>query len=1260
MSITSNANNFSEFISSGVDPRTGTYSFSIKLSEFLSHKTVGVTFSLMLHYSASSSNDMGFGRGWALALSRFDRHSNNLSLSTGQNFKIEFNRTTNEYDIPYRKLKDVKVFYDDSMSAIKVVYKDGRQEFIDYTTGTMTKMVSNQGLETHFSYTDYNQQKVLWKIADNAGRELTIDTWSSPSKVTITDNVNNSLYQKLEVTKANNGIYQRLASVVLPDMESTFYLEYEYAASNGYDLITRVTHPTGMVERMTYLHNGHSLPEDAPIASAPYITEHRILPGANQFPQVTTYTYSDKNYLGFASERTFIAGEDTLFKARADYEYSSTETINNSLAITRYYNKYHLQIRADYRRNGTLYRQENNLYFAETNVAIEYQPATYTLLKESRVTHYEDGNSRVYTFRYNYDDYGNQVYIQESNGDEVSRTFYSSSGEGENCPAEPNGFVSFLKSETIQPAVTTNGEVERTTTMTYQSLPKIGGGNFIVLKRTQNYLETIDYTYFNDVSALQHGQPKSKSTTVNNQTSTDSIVYQYTNTTLTTTTTVTTHDGLSATNSAKIRLSDGQGFESTNTEGVKSSVDYDSLGRITQRTSAVGTINETRLAYVYRVGAGLNQLTTTDSKGNQQVERYNNAGNTISVSQSDSEGMLRELSTLNYNNFGQLISQTDLDYLPGNNTLSLITQYEYDLRGEVNKITHPDGRVETITQSPVSLTTRYDIRGLMSEISLLDLTGQLISKETLDSAGRRLAYTRNTYDGFGNLLTVTDTSGHVTEYAYDSADRPTRIRRMVDGTNVDITTEYASFSNDNLPASIYVNNTLIGSRVYDGLLRITTETSTSGTEQRHYDSTFTAPSSVTTAKNETLEFTYNKNLEVITHSSVRGQADLNATYTHDPLTGAVTQHQNLNSNSQYVYANNGTLLEESATFSDNVLRRCLYTYSPAGRLLAKTDYFGNNTLYNYDSYGRLSQISSTQSGVTTTSIFTYDNYSRVTRYDTAKGSDMVSVRITLNDIGLETQRQVYLNDQLDFSLAQNFNDDLQISEKIYQQGGETTTENMTYDALHRLTNYQCTGPNAPADEFGNSYQRQQFSYDIYGNITRVISTFEDSSTNTAQFVYDAMDPVRLTALSNTHGDYPSSLSFEYDLAGNLLNDEKGRRYTYDALNQMHSISDGENNVLSNYSYDGTGTLVSQTQNNALIYLYYQGEELVNELSESVHSSYHKIGGAVTGRTVSSDNFNQHQFLLQNAQGSTLTTWTKPQGSEQRTKARRSYTPYGEG
>ncbi|EPF2929941.1 hypothetical protein ACSL9C_002823 [Vibrio navarrensis] len=81
-------------------------------------------------------------------ISNADNFSDYISsLSTGQAFEIEWNHQRNEYDIPYRKLKDLRVFYIDESEEIQLVYKDGKQEFISYNEGLTTRVVSANGRE---------------------------------------------------------------------------------------------------------------------------------------------------------------------------------------------------------------------------------------------------------------------------------------------------------------------------------------------------------------------------------------------------------------------------------------------------------------------------------------------------------------------------------------------------------------------------------------------------------------------------------------------------------------------------------------------------------------------------------------------------------------------------------------------------------------------------------------------------------------------------------------------------------------------------------------------------------------------------------------------------------------------------------------------------------------------------------------------------------------------------------------------------------
>lgn len=237
------------------------------------------------------------------------------------------------------------------------MYKDGRKDFIDWDEGTLNKTVSNQGLAIYFDYSTFNFKPTLWRIYDDAGRETVINWWDSTWTTRVKHSFNNTVYQELVFNKTGNGVYKRLDDIRFPEHTYSTKIAYRYLTICDYDLIETVTHASGMIEEITYLDNGHLLPDNAPLDRIPYVTVHQISPGENQLTQYTTYDYSDKNYLGFASDRAWVAGEDTLFKAANNYQFSCTETINSRQSVVRIYNKYHLLESAEYLNNGILYKK---------------------------------------------------------------------------------------------------------------------------------------------------------------------------------------------------------------------------------------------------------------------------------------------------------------------------------------------------------------------------------------------------------------------------------------------------------------------------------------------------------------------------------------------------------------------------------------------------------------------------------------------------------------------------------------------------------------------------------------------------------------------------------------------------------------------------------------------------------------------------------------------------------------------------------------
>ncbi|WP_249339522.1 MULTISPECIES: RHS repeat protein [unclassified Vibrio] len=1266
-SIVSNASNFIENIFSGVDPRTGDYSLSVNIGNFLSHKTSGSTLSLSLRYSIHNKFDIGFGQGWNIALSSFDKDRNYLYLSSGQSFEIKFNTDKGEYDIPYRKLKDLRVFYLNSTQEIKVVHKDGTLEFIDYQKGTLTRVVSNHGLDINFQYDFPQNYPVLKRIFDNTGRELLIDR-NDKLKTKITHQFNGNTYQNIVFEKYGLGGIERLSRIIFLDDNQETSIEYNVAVGEHYDVIARVTHASGMIEEITYNNYGHQLPLGAPVGTCPYVVEYRMIPGDNQDFLTIQYSFSTKNYLGYGSDQSWVEGQDTLFKVQNDYKFVSAEIINGQQKIVRTYNKYHLLEKAEYIQNGTTYKLEENNYYAELDKGIDQQPAQYSLLKAQHITYYHNSDSRRQSTTYSYDEYTNPLSQIEPDGSRTVWQYYPAKGENDACPPEPNGMVSLLKSETHYPSNTTHSEQPRQTLQRYIKLSKLNRSSayaeadyFVLLSEQQLPDKKVHFSYHNDVKKpLHYGRIKQELQEVNGYQRSTELSYEFGDTTLMTSSTLTTHDGLTLSASETIRYQDGQVIEKINAEGVVSRANYDELGRVIQDIFAPNTEYEAITRYKYSVNSGNNSITTIDPKGNKQTQHFNNAGKLIRLEMSDVQSALRIVKRCEYDSFGLLVTQHETDYLHDSVPLTLTTKFEYDMHGEVSKIVHPDGRVELIEQDLARLVTHYRIPELMSTHTRYNLSGQEVYKETLDADDYTLAKTKYVYDGFGNLLSTEDTQGRITRMSYDKSDRLLRIDKTIAGELVSQQMYYANFTTDTLVTKMQVNGIELGRREYDGLARLTHEqSSAAGTQRFSYPQHSLMPTQTTTALGNNITMVNNAYLQVMTQRA--GQEETTGShYTYDKLTGQLLEDANQYTQRACQYNCLGQLILESVQYIDGTKQKANYSYSLQGQLLSKTDFFGVETTYHYDEFGRIQHVVTGRSET----VLSYDAFSRPIKFETGDGSNKVEIMLTLNALGLEGFRRVLLNDTEAFTLEQVFNQDLKIVEKIHQEQGQTTIETMTYDDLHRLVEYRCDGPNHPNDELGHSILAQHFSYDLFGNITEVNSELVDKEgnpgINRAQHIYDKNSPVRLLTITNTHPNYPPKLVFNYDTAGNLLLDDQGREYRYNELGQIAQVAkDGE--IISEYYYNSIDEVVCQRNETALIHLYYQGDALVNELCNGMSSHYHSVAGAATSRTVHNqyEDIQTKQMLIHNAQGSVLASVTANAESTS-DYATRQYTAYGQG
>lgn len=1256
-SIASNANNFSEHLATGVDVRTGMYTISIKLGDFLSHKTTGLALPMLLSYSPSSARDIGFGRGWNISISRFDKNNNALNLSSGQSFVLEWNDEKNEYDIPYRKLKDVRVFYIDGTREVEVAYKDGRRDYISWDDGVVTKTISPSGLVVHYEYISFNNELALQRIYDGVGRELSIDWWSDSYLTIISQSLNGEVFQVFEFSKEGSGSAKRLVAVSFPGLPRPIKIRYRYVNESGYDVIEEVTHPSGLVEQMSYRDLGHPLPDGAPLSHVPYITQYTLLPGENQPSQSVTYIYSDKNYLGFGSDMAWVAGEDTLFKARKDYKYTAIESLNNNKVTSYQYNKYHLLDSAIYMDSGSVYKEETYAYYANLDEGIENQPATYSLLREQSTTYHCNGESKVFTKRYEYDDFANPILECGVDGACVVRTFYPVDGEG-GCPAEPNGMVSLLKCEEFIPSTTTHGENSRKTSMTYKSLPKLNNepGYFIVLKSVVDENTSTAFSYYeNTGDNYTYGRVKSEVLSINGYNTRSEYGFAFSTDELKTTTTIMTHDGVQLSSSEVSSYLHGKTTEVIGSDGVVNQIEYDSAGRQTRAITAVGLPEQAERTWAYSVGAENNTVTETDCKGNVTVTRLNNAGKSISVEMATAGVTPKIVQYLEYDAFGLLVSQTDTDWLNGRR-IDVTTRYVYDERGEIKEVIHADGRIETATQNPASLTSEYFLSGLMCEKTFFDLSGQELRKETRDSQGGLIATTDYQYDGYGNQIEIIDTEGRKTNFKYDGFDRLVGVTRHIGGQSIQETMTYPSFTDADSVESIAIDDTQMGVRRYDGLLRVTEEVAAHAKRVFSYTGTFQLPSQQVTPAGDIVEMTYNIPLQVLASQQVQGERIMSSIYKHDPVTGGLSSHLNAACNYQFERDPMGRVISETVSLNNGESKTASYTYSMAGRVLISQDFIGNVTEWEYDEFLRPWRCSYTQpnGNKIITTIF-FDEFSRPCKYVSVGDGQETTVELDMSDIGLELARTINVNGEEVYASTSTYNKNQQLESRVVHDGHSETTESYVYDDLSRLITYRCNGAALPGDGYGNQVIEQSFTHDTYGNIITCTSLFSSGQSNTSHLSYFSDNPVRLEKISNSHPSYPAETAFQYDDAGGMLNDESGLSYMYDAFGRLASVRSPESH-LSQYAYDANHRLVSQTVDNQPVYFYYQGESLVNEVADNTEACYYHASPGLIKRIATLGQEIQCQQLYCNTQGSVVATMTGNGGEIIRES--HTYTPYG--
>jgi RHS repeat-associated protein len=530
-----------------------------------------------------------------------------------------------------------------------------------------------------------------------------------------------------------------------------------------------------------------------------------------------------------------------------------------------------------------------------------------------------------------------------------------------------------------------------------------------------------------------------------------------------------------------------------------------------------------------------NGLKTADTNVFGQTEsfQYDVLGNLTRIT--DRGGNVR---TFTYDpTFSQLTSST----MPGGR----VTTYTYDAAGNVLQMIDPMGGITSMT---------YDAHGLVSSVTTprgnaTVTSGDFTTTYTYNDAGRILTRTTDlpstetyTYDARGDLTSATDTDSHITQYQYNSLGEMIRSTDPLGGTitfTYDLMGHVASKTDQLGRTTTYA---------YDPRQHMVRTTDPDGTI---LVATFDAAGNPITSTDElgrTTTTLYDADGRRAGTINPDGTDSLTIYDGGNRVVAAIDADGNV---TRYGY----DVLGHVTSITDALNQTAARTYDAVGNLTSATDPLGRTTTYQYDLLNRRTAVTDPLGNTTATAydadgnvIAVTDPLGHVTRY----GYDVRERLVTTTDALNETTTRTY--DPVGNLLS------------ITDPAHNTTT--YTYDALNRMT--------TSTDATGATLTR---GYDAIGNITSTT----DRDGRTRRFTYDLRDHQTSEQWLDASAQPVRTIRYTYDGAGELTSatdPDSSYAYTYDLRGRRTSEDNkgtpGVPNVVFSYTFDGAGDLLTAT------------------------------------------------------------------------------------
>lgn len=1219
-SLDSAAFKFDSFIRSGVDPRTGSYSFSMALNTSSVDTPGRAKVPLVFAYDSFSNRHSGLGSGWALRTCCYDQRRRKLTLSNGVTYRL-------------RILEGKAIFEDKKLDNLKAQVR-GNDLWIDHIDGTtevlsranetseewlLTSFFTPQGHETAYSYRVISGRRQLTEVRDQHHRLLSIDYAvdgrQSPAIILWPDIPSKRLRYSL---LRHNELLKHIRLVTAENKVLTW--SFEYKLINGFLLISEILQPSGLREVLAYKPDAHRLPTGAPVPSMPAVIQSTVVPGGEQLALVTRYEYSARNFLGFDSRASWSEDEDVLFRLNWAYEYSCTE-IHMALVngerreasrVSRTYNRFHSMVSQETNSAGRVHLRRIE-YYEVPNKPFRDQPDQFQLpraVSDSWFDHRDIGNSgqdkiREEVTRTVYDGYGNLLEKIDPSGTREVYEFFPIEGSVD-CPTSPLNVPCFLKQKRVMASPNFVAAPTVVVRYTYVELPSLrtDGGRYVQLASETLYEEGVSepqvdcrLEYINDTHHPFHGRLEKKVETVGGVPTT--YAYRYVRDSANVCTTQVFSAGGLSHQRQSWHDESGRLVKAEETDGNSITMEYDSLGQLTRETVMPGTDSSASRQYTYRPYSAADPFTTTvvqDSRGALTTTRADGLGRKISVQKQDVDAPgapMRLIYRAEYDSLGRLRTDKQVDWFAGA-AKTLTSVYGYDAWGQQSRISRSGQAVVHDEIDPVALTRTQWTEGGGKTRTVNNIFGKPSRVERVGLTGMVLEVTSYDYDGLGRCVKQTASDAGVTLYSYDLAGRLLSTT-LPDGTQVK--KKYSAQSQGDFPTEISVNGYVVGTRDFDGLMRIVRTRTGDRAEQMIYEGSSRNPSQRISAAGKVMNYTLHPLLNDCVTERKGSQAPVFTRHRYDPHTGLLQESANSSVLRCLEYFASGRIKHEIwMTSSDRY--ESSETYSLMGKPISHTDVNGTVRTCRYDETGRLSGI--TQGGVVVA--YVYDARGLLSSQSVTDARSGVSVvtDLTHDEFGRQILRRSSAQGNDVHELEQSFGLGDKLSQRVLRVGGVTVRcESFIYDLRGRLIHYACEGEQVPVDIQGKNITSQDFIYDCLDNIRQVVTRFAGGE-NIADYRYDLPDKTQLSAVSHSHADYASAnTDFRYDADGNLLIDSQGRSLFYDELGRLERVGSADSrSTLGRYEYDPSDRLhVVESVGQKSCRRFYREDRLCSDATE---------------------------------------------------------------